>query len=330
MPNPRIFISPFVRREAVLSSRIEGTQADVKDVYAFEADQLPLPELRSSSRRSDTQEVFNYVRALEYGLARVGELPLSLRLVRELHEILMGGVRGEEYTPGEFRRIQNWVGPPDCSIKEATFVPPPVREMHGALDLFERYLHAEDVYPPLVRLALVHYQFEAIHPFLDGNGRVGRLLISLMLVEWDLLPLPLLYLSAFFERHKQDYYELLLAVSTRGAWREWVMFFLRGVGEQSRDALQKANRLQDLQIEWRERLTQARTSALLPRLADRLFDAPIITIPEAQGFLDVTYSSARNNVEKLVGAGILRQVGEGSYGKVFLADEILQIIEDHR
>lgn len=329
MTNPRVFISPFVRREAVLSSRIEGTQATATDVYAFEAGQLSLPELRSFPRRSDAQEVLNYVRALEYGLVRVGELPLSLRLVRELHEILMGGVRGEEYTPGEFRRTQNWVGPPGCSIEDATFVPPPVREMHGALDSFERYLHAEDVYPPLVRLALVHYQFEAIHPFLDGNGRVGRLLISLMLVEWDLLPLPLLYLSAFFERYKQDYYELLLAVSTRGAWREWVMFFLRGVGEQSRDALQKANRLQDLQIEWRERLTQARTSALLPRLADRLFDTPIITIPEAQRILDVTYSSARNNVEKLVGAGILRQVGEGSYGKVFLADEILQIVEDH-
>lgn len=231
---------------------------------------------------------------------RAKELPISLRLVRELHEMLMKGVRGEEYTPDEFRLTQNWVGSPDCPIEEATFIPPPVREMHEALDSFERYLHAEDDYPPLMRLAFVHYQFEAIHPVLDGNGRIGRLLISLMLVEWDLISLPLLYLSAFFERHKQDYYDLLLAVSTRGAWREWVMFFLRGVKEQSQDALQKANRLQDLQIEWRERLTRTRTSALLLRLADSLFDAPVITIPGAQHILDVTYSSARNNVEKLV------------------------------
>lgn len=329
MHNPRVLIGPFVRREAVLSSRIEGTQADVTDVYALEAGQLPLPELRASPRKSDAQEVLNYVYALEYGHSRINELPISLRLIRELHGFLMRGVRGEEYTPGEFRRTQNWLGPPGCSIEDATFVPPPVGAMHEALNLFERYLHAEDDYPPLIRLAFVHYQFEAIHPFLDGNGRVGRLLVSLMLLDWDLLPLPLLYLSAFFERHKQDYYDLLLAVSTKKAWREWVMFFLKGVEEQSKDALQKANRLRDLQIEWRQRLTQTRTSALLPRLADSLFDTPVITIPKAQRILDVTYSSARNNVEKLVQAGILRQVGDNSYGKVFLAQEILKTIEDY-
>lgn len=193
----------------------------------------------------------------------------------------------------------------------------------------EGYLHSDnDPYPPLIRLAFVHYQFEAIHPFLDGNGRVGRLLVSLMLVSWGLLPHPLLYLSVFFERNKQEYYDLLLAVSTSESWREWVVFFLKGVSEQSRDALQKANRLQDLQAEWRERLTGTRVSALLLRLADSLFDAPIVTIPTAQDVLGVTYSSARNNVEKLVRAGILRQIGENTYGKVFLAEEILQIIDD--
>lgn len=328
MVNPRVFISPFVRREAVLSSRIEGTEADIEDVYAFEAGQLPLPELKAFPRRLDAQEVLNYVHALEYGLVRINELPVSLRFIRELHEILMRGVRGEEYTPGEFRRTQNWVGPPGCSMEEATFVPPSVRKMHEALNSFEGYLHYDDPYPPLMRLAFIHYQFEAIHPFLDGNGRVGRLLISLMLVSWDLLPHPLLYLSAFFESNKRDYYDLLLAVSTSESWREWVMFFLKGVSEQSRDALQKANRLQDLQAEWHERLTRARVSALLLRLADSLFDSPVVTIPIAQRILDVTYSSARNNVEKLVQAGILRQVGENTYGKVFLAGEILQIIED--
>lgn len=225
MPNPRVFISPFVRREAVLSSRIEGTEADIKDVYAFEAGQLPLPEPKAFPRRSDAQEVLNYVHALEYGLVRINEFPVSLRFIRELHEILMRGVRGEDYTPGEFRRTQNWLGAPGCSIEEATFVPPSVGKMHEALNLFEGYLHSEDPYPPLLRLAFVHYQFEAIHPFLDGNGRVGRLLLSLMLVNWGLLPHPLLYLSAFFERNRQDYYDLLLAVSTSASWREWVVFF---------------------------------------------------------------------------------------------------------
>lgn len=158
MHNPSMFISPFVRREAVLSSRIEGTQATATDVYAFEAGQLPLPRLRSFPKRSDAEEVLNYVHALEYGLVRVGELPVSLRLIRELHEILMRGVRGKEYAPGEFRRTQNWVGAPGCSLEEATFIPPPVRQMHQALDSFERYLHEETAHPPLIRLAFAHYQ----------------------------------------------------------------------------------------------------------------------------------------------------------------------------
>jgi Fic family protein len=158
------------------------------------------------------------VRALEYGLERVQTLPISLRLVRELHEHLLKGVRGERATPGEFRHSQNWIGKPRCTLNDADYIPPPVPEMNDALDAFEKYLHSGNDHPPLVRLALIHYQFEAIHPFLDGNGRIGRLLLSLLLVNWKLLPLPLLYLSAFFERHRQDYYDLLLAISERGAW----------------------------------------------------------------------------------------------------------------
>jgi len=270
--------------------------------------------------------VLNYVRALEYGLERLDTLPVSLRLIRELHERLMAGVRGEHAAPGEFRSSQNWIGPPNCTLNEAEFVPPPVPHMHEALDAFERYLHSEDVYPPLVRLALIHYQFEAIHPFVDGNGRIGRLLISLLLVEWGLIPLPLLYLSAFFHRYRQAYYDLLMAVSESGAWGDWLLFFLRGVTEQARDAIARAKRLQGLQATWRERLTQARASALLLRLADSLFASPVLTIPEAQRLLDVTYRSAQRNVEKLVEAGILQQVGDASYGKTFFAAEILQAI----
>jgi Fic family protein len=327
MPNPHLLIGPFVRREAVLSSRIEGTQTDIADLYAYEAGQLPLPGMEPAAPpESDVQEVLNYVRALEYGLQRVDDLPVSLRLIRELHERLMAGVRGEHATPGEFRRSQNWVGRPGCTLDEAQFVPPPVLQMLEALDAFEKYLHSGNVYPPLVRLALIHYQFEAIHPFIDGNGRIGRLLTSLLLVQWGLLPLPLLYLSAYFYRLRQDYYDLLMAVSQRGAWQDWLQYFLRGVTEQAQDAIMRAKHLQDLQAAWRDRLTRVRTSTLLLRLVDGLFESPVITIPEAQRLLKVTYPSAQRNVEKLVEAGILQQIGESSYGKTFVAVEILEII----
>jgi Fic family protein len=325
-PNPHLLIGPFMRREAVLSSRIEGTQADIVDLYAYEVGQLPLPGMELSPSEADVREVLNYVRALEYGLERLNTLPVSLRLIRELHERLLAGVRGEHATPGEFRRRQNWIGRPGCTLNEATFVPPPVPQMRDALDAFEKYLHVGDVHPPLVRLAMVHFQFEAIHPFVDGNGRIGRLLISLLLVQWDLMPLPLLYLSAFFHRHRQDYYELLMAVSERGAWLDWIFFFLRGVAEQAQDAIFRAKRLQDLQAAWRQRLTRPRGSALPLRLAESLFASPVLTIPEAQRLLGVTYPSAQRNVQKLVEAGILRQVGESSYGRTFVATEILQVI----
>ena len=327
MPNPHLLIGPFMRREAVLSSRIEGTQADITDLYAYEAKQMPLTGLKASAPESDVREVLNYVRAMEYGLKRLDTLPVSLRLVRELHERLMEGVRGEQATPGEFRRSQNWIGRSGCTLKNADFVPPPVNEMLESLDSFEKYLHSKNDCPPLVRLAFIHYQFEAIHPFLDGNGRIGRLLISLLLVSWNLLPLPLLYLSAFFEKYRNEYYELLMKVSENGDWHEWITFFLRGVEEQARDAIVRAKRLQDLQIDWKERLSQARASALVLRLADSLFVSPLITIPEAQRILGAKqYHTARKSIEKLISVGIIKQVGGSSYGKTFVAEEVLQII----
>jgi len=329
IPNPHLLISPFVRREAVLSSRIEGTQANITDLYAYEAGQLPLPGMETPPSESDVREVYNYVNALEYGLERLQTLPVSLRLFRELHERLMSGVRGEHAAPGEFRHTQNWIGPPGCTLKEATFVPPPPEDMHEALGALEKYLHREDAYPPLLRLGLVHYQFEAIHPFVDGNGRIGRLLLSLLLVQWGLLPLPLLYLSAYFNRHRQAYYALLLGVSERDAWREWLLFFLRGVAEQAEDALTRAKRLQDIQDTWRARLTQARTSALALHLADLLFENPILTIPQAQRLLQVSsYHSAQKNIEKLVSAGILQPAHETTYGKTYIAAEILDVLHD--
>jgi Fic family protein len=327
MPNPHLLIGSFVRREAVLSSRIEGTQADLAELYAYEAGQMSLPGFEPAVPASDVQEVLNYVGALEYGLTRLESLPVGERLMRELHERLLRGVRGERAKPGEFRRTQNWIGRPNSKMSEAEYVPPPPALMLEALSALEAYLHEESgAYPPLVRLSFIHYQFEAIHPFLDGNGRIGRLLISLLLVDWAQLPLPLLYLSAYFERDRQRYYDLLLAVSQRGAWHEWTLFFLQGVIEQSRDAAARAKRLQDLQIAWRDALTQGRASALLPKLADSLFASPILTIPRAQRLLEVTYHTAKSNVEKLVAAGILRPGPESAGSKTFVADEVLSII----
>lgn len=325
MPNPHILISPFVRREAVLSSRIEGTQAGVADVYAYEAGQLSLPGLDSGASEADVQEVVNYVRALEYGLDRIQEQPVSLYLLRELHELLMKGVRGQHAIPGQFRREQNWIGRSTRGLFGARYVPPPVPVMHDALDELEGYIGRDCHYPPLIRVGLIHYQFEAIHPFIDGNGRVGRLLISLLLGYWNLLSLPLLYLSAYFERHRQEYYDQLLAVSESGTWNDWLLFFLRGVVEQSRDANTKAKQIQDLQAQWRDRLTQAQTSAMPLRLAEHLFNSPVITIPYVERRLGVTYRTAQRYVDKLVEAGILTRVGHSEYGKTYLAEELLRI-----
>ena len=211
-------------------------------------------------------------------------------------------------------------------LKDAAYVPPPIPEMNNCLDKFEKYLHADDSNPPLIRLALIHYQFEAIHPFLDGNGRIGRLLISLLLVHWKILSLPLLYLSEFFEKHRQDYYDLLLAVSEHGAWADWIDFFLRGVSEQSNSAISQAKQLEELHQEWYKRLEAPRASTLLFRLADSLFEIPFITIPIAKTILGVSYPGAKYNVEKLVKAGILKQINDTSYNRLFVAKEILDII----
>ena len=323
LPNPHLLIRPFVRREAVLSSRIEGTRASLSDLYTYEAVQLALFE-----PSSDVHEVYNYVRALEYGLERLRTLPLSLRLIREIHARLMEGVRGERQTPGEFRRSQNWIGPPGSTPNDAPFVPPPVPEMHEALDAFERFLHAHSSLPPLVHLGLIHYQFEAIHPFLDGNGRIGRLLITLLLCAWDLLPEPLLYLSAYFEAKRQTYYDLLLAVSQRGAWEEWLTFFLQGVAAQARDAVVRAKRLQDLHGQYRARFQTARAAARLLQVVDLLFAQPVLTVRQVEVALDVNFSTAQRYVNQLEEAGLLREITGQARNRIYRADEVLAAIEE--
>lgn len=322
LPNPHLLIGPFSRREAVLSSKIEGTVASLSDLMSYEA------LGNNANDRSDVREVANYVKALEYGLKRVSELPVSLRLMRELHARLMDGVRGGELTPGEFRTRQNWIGDPGCKIVDATYVPPPVVEMMAALDDFERYIHTLSELPPLVRMAILHYQFEAIHPFVDGNGRIGRLLITLMLVTEGLLPQPLLYLSAFFDRHRGDYYRLLLEVSQNGNWSEWIIFFLRGVAEQAEDAIVRANKLQKLSTEYREQLQTVRASTALLKLTDYLFNHPVITVPLAQSILKHSQPSAQHNIDRLVQEGILQEITGRQRGRVYIADRIMAIVED--
>jgi Fic family protein len=321
LPNPHLLIGPFLRREAICSSRIEGTVATAQQLLLFEA----MPSSDPASR--DVREVANYVHALEYGLARLQKLPVSLRLIREMHKILLRGVRGEEQRPGEFRKRQNYIGKRGDPIERARYVPPPVAEMERALSDFEHYLHAESKLPFLIQLALIHYQFEAIHPFLDGNGRIGRLLISLLLCERGYLPQPLLYLSAYFDRHRDAYVDHLLDISRTGAWIPWIRFFLQGVAEQAGEATRRSERLQELRQKYRRRVESARASALLPRLVDEVFASPALTISSAAKRLGVTYRSARLNMLKLVEAGIVREHSGRQRNRVYIAPEIISVIE---
>lgn len=324
LPNPHLLIGPFMRREAVLSSRIEGTQASLDDLLLFEAD-------ASGERKgSDVREVWNYIQALEYGLVRQKAIPLSKRLIRELHLKLLDGVRGQERTPGEFRRTQNWIGPPGCDIRDATFVPPPPEQMETALDELEQFLHAQSSLPPLVRLALIHYQFEAIHPFADGNGRIGRLLITLILCLDGTLPGPLLYLSAYFERHRESYYRTLLRVSQNGEWTEWIRFILRGIANESMDAVNRANRLLSLRDAYRNQALSASSGSRLPRLVDHLFQSPALTVAQAAKFLDLSIPAAQTNINKLVSAGILREVTGQRRNRVFVAHQIVAVVSDEK
>lgn len=319
LPNPHLLIRPFVRREAVLSSRIEGTQATLGELLAAEAG--------AAVERSpeDLREVANYVVALEHGVGRLKKLPLSLRLVRELHERLMRGVRGGHARPGEFRHSQNWIGPPGSTLANATYVPPPVEEMTTALRAWESFLHDRSL-PPLLQIALIHAQFEAIHPFVDGNGRVGRLLITLFLVEREILPAPLLYLSAFFEATRHDYYERLLAVTARSEWEAWIEYFLNGVARQAVDALSRAERINHLVARWREKAAGRSENAL--RLVDLLAENPFWTVKRAAERLGVAFTTAQRAVQTLERGRVLKRTSAARRGRVYCARAILDILEE--
>ena len=321
LPNPHLLVGPFMRREAVLSSRIEGTVTRVDQLMRFEVE----PSIETQT--PDLREVLNYVRALEYGLDRLPTLPMSLRLIREIHGQLLRGVRGRQRRPGEFRDVQNAVGTrADQSYAEARYVPPPVPHMRSALSDFENFLVRSSDLPLLIELALIHYQFEAIHPFMDGNGRIGRLLMSIVLCDQGALPSPLLYLSAFFDRHREAYVDHLLAVSQRGSWLDWIGFFLQGVAEQARSAGELSTRLLDLREDYRTRVQAARRSALPLRLIDDLFASPYLTVPIAAGRLNVTQRSASLNISKLVDLGIVVEITGRQRYRVFEAFEVVQML----
>ena len=293
----------------MLSSRIEGTQASLDDVLRDEAGER-------AGDPADVREVRNYVEALTHGIARLPKLPLSLRLVRELHAILMRGVRGDRATPGEFRRSQNWIGAAGSTLATAVYVPPPPEEMKQALHAWELFLHEREAVPDLVQCALIHEQFEAIHPFLDGNGRVGRLLVTLFLVERLRLEQPLLYLSEYIEAHRAVYYSRLQAVRTDGDWEGWLLFFLAGVAETADKGVAQAGELLALREAWRLRLSE-RPRALA--LVDQLFKNPYVTVAQAQKLLRVSNPTARRVVVTLQREGLLEEVTGRAWGRLYRA-----------
>jgi Fic family protein len=322
LPNPQLLVAPLSQREAVLSSRIEGTQASISDLAIFEAAGEAAPRLQA-----DTLEVLNYRRAMEYGLERMKSLPLSLRLVRELHERLLNGVRGQDSTPGEFRTSQNWIGSPGSSLSEATFVPPPPGELMACLSDWESFLHEDLRIPPLIKCAMMHYQFEAIHPFLDGNGRVGRLLLVLFLCSAGHLPGPVLYLSPFLERNRQEYYGQLRSISEQSSWPAWLTFFLEGVVLQCKDAFARSERLMKLHEEYLRLLLDNRAPPTALRLMERLFVSPATTASWAAAVLGVTAMSASRAIEVLSRHGIIHEITGRRRSRIYLARGLIQAIE---
>ncbi len=324
LPNPDLFVYMYVRKEAVLSSEIEGTQSSLQDVLAAEA------RLYDPDAPSDVGEVINYVRALNYGLARLPDLPVSVRLIREIHRELMDGVRGGMLTPGELRTSQNWIGPAGCSIRTASFVPPPPHEVPKALSDLEHFLHGPAEIPVLLQVGLAHAQFETIHPFLDGNGRMGRLLITFLLTEKKLLAQPVLYLSYYFKRHRAEYYDRLQAVRDVGDWEGWLAFFLQGVIEVSREATQTAAAILRMREQLRNEITEnlGRAAGNGHRTMDRLFDHPIVTVARVREWLDVTPASANSLVTRLERIGVLRETTGFARNRRFRFDPYLRLFEE--
>ena len=317
--NANLLIMPYLRKEALSSSRIEGTRISLSDFLLSEAkgaeEQMP-----------DALEVANYIRAVNFALEKIRDGPIDLELIKEIHRILMQGVRGKDRSPGQYRQVQNWIGPPNCKVQDANFVPPGPEEIIPLMESMINYLNQDDGMPLLLKCALMHYQFETIHPFSDGNGRIGRSLITLYLCKKKIIIKPLLYISGYFEAHKREYSSLLLKTNKDGKFEEWIFFFLDALMIQSEDALQRAIKIQDLREEYRKKTQRQSQSSNLLKLIDELFKNPYVRITTLEPLLGVTYPTAKKLVENLVTLNILKTVDSSQRNKIYFAHEIFDII----
>lgn len=318
IPNAELFISMYVRKEALISSQIEGTQCTLDDVLDPGID---------SNINLDVGDVINYVKAYTYAINRLETLPLCNRLLREIHKELLSGVRGQEKDPGEFRRSQNWIGAADCTLNEARYIPPNVDDMNAAMSDLERYMNEGDDYDPLIRIALIHYQFETIHPFLDGNGRVGRLLILLYLMEQGYISKPAVYISYFLKKNQIEYYDRISEVRRSGNYEQWVGFFLEAVSAAAKDSLAAIENLASLHKRNVENLpVTTRKNDNVRRIFDYIEQYPIIDIKRTAAILEISYNTAASAVGKLVSAGILKEKTNAARNRVFIYEEYLNIL----
>jgi len=324
LPDSNLFVLMYVRKEAVLSSQIEGTQSSLNDLLRAEA------RILDPERPADVEEVSNYVAALNYGLERLTELPISVRLIREIHERLLRGVRGAHLQPGELRKSQNWIGPAGATLSEATFIPPPPHEVPNALSDLERFMHAKDSMPALIRIGLTHAQFETIHPFLDGNGRVGRLLITFLLCEQGTLQSPVLYLSHYFKAHRAEYYEHLQNIREDGGWEAWLKFFLRGVADVSREATETARAIVSLREKDRDKIINelGRVAGNALKIHEALFRFPLVSVNPIAEMLDVSFTSANRLIDRLVELEILFEATGNARNRVFRYQNYINIFSN--
>jgi len=316
--NADLFISMYVRKEALISSQIEGTQCTLDDVLD--------PEVEANANL-DVSDVINYVKATQYALRRLERIPLCCRLIREIHEVLMENVRGQDKTPGEFRHSQNWIGPANCSLKDARYIPPNVEDMQNAMSDLEKYINENTDYDPLIRVALIHYQFETIHPFLDGNGRIGRLLILLYLMEQGLLAKPVIYISYFLKKNQIEYYDRISEVRRSGNFEQWIRFFLEAVSKAASDSLEAISQLSDLHDKNVEKLPKtSRSKDNLRAVFDYIEQYPIIDIKRTAKELEISYNTVATAVKKLVELGILQETTNAARNRVFAYEEYLEIL----
>lgn len=322
LPDVNLFIAMYVKKEALLSSQIEGTQASLQDLFVYE-------DGDAISNVNDVSDVVNYVKALNHGIERLDDLPMSIRLIREIHEILMEGVRGGERKPGEFKKTQNWIGPPGCTLKDAVFIPPPPHETMEAMGKLEHYIHGSDILPVLIDSALIHYQFETIHPFLDGNGRLGRLLVTFYLYWKKVLNRPLLYLSYYFKRNRQEYYDRLQMVRNTGDYEQWIAFFLKGVAETADAAMETVKKILDLQSRHRGLLWEKKISSpIAVGLLETLFGKPYVSVRDVAEEFNISFQAASTIVSQFEKAGILKETTGRKRDKRYLYQEYMDILSE--